>query len=119
MAGIYMNLLLCSYGHFLTFCIVTDWCTTSVDDKKKDCAYQCNRFSRIFFHLFALVLFFAVFLVRNCEETLYPFAFCWLGAFILAAQIFDLAMYSKDYLIDLENMPKSHVNRIWYNRELF
>jgi len=24
--GIYLNLLLCSYGHFLTFCIVMDSC---------------------------------------------------------------------------------------------
>ena len=32
MLGIYLNLLFCSYGHFLTFCIVMDWCLSEEDD---------------------------------------------------------------------------------------
>lgn len=103
----------------MTFCIVTDWCTTSVDDDSRDWKFRCNRGIRISFHLFAVALFFGVFAVRSCTEHLYPFAFCMLGAFILAQQIFDLAMYKQNYLIDLDNMPKGHVNRIWFNKELF
>ena len=84
MAGIYVNLLLCSYGHFLTFCIVTDWCTTTNDDNKHSAAHIYNRVMRIFFHIFALALLFCVAAARSCDEKLYPFTFCLLGAFILA-----------------------------------
>ena len=83
MAGIYVNLLLCSYGHFLTFCIVTDWCTTTTDDNRHDCKMVYNRVMRIVFHIYALVLLICVFGARSCNEHLYPFAFCLLGTFIL------------------------------------
>ena len=119
MAGIYVNLLLCSYGHFLTFCIVTDWCTTTPDDNKNNCAHVTNRVPRIFFHVFALVLLCCVWAARSCEENLYPFMFCFLGLFILSQQVFDLALYWNDYLIDFKEMPKVHINRLWYNEELF
>ena len=74
---------------------------------------------RILFHLFALALLFCVFKARFCDEHLYPFVFCMLGAFILSQQVYDLCLYWFDYLIDLDNMPPTHYNRIWYNKELF
>lgn len=119
MAGIYVNLLLCSYGHFLTFCIVTDWCTTTNDDNRHDCKMIYNRIMRIIFHIFAFVLLICVIGARSCKDHLYPFAFCLLGAFILSTQVFDLSLYWFNYLIDLENMPKGHINRLWYNAKLF
>jgi len=55
----------------------------------------------------------------SCDQSLYPFAFCLLGIFIFSAQLFDICLYSKDYMINWEKLPPVHIHKIWYNKELF
>ena len=85
MTGIYMNLLLCSYGHFLTFCVTMDSCVSKEDNSQNSNTVRANRIGRIFFHVLFVILLGMVYFARSCEEHIYPFAFCLLGLFILAA----------------------------------
>ena len=82
MTGVYLNLLFCSYGHFLTFCIVFDSCQTIQDDQRNTCMHIVNRYMRRFFHLFFVTLLCLVYFARSCYESLYPPVFCMLGIFI-------------------------------------
>lgn len=82
MTGIYLNLLLCSYGHFLTFCIVMDSCLCDYDHSQSRSMAVLNIGGRIFFHLMFVVLLILAYFTRSCEENLYPFSFVCLGFFI-------------------------------------
>ena len=83
MTGIYLNLVFCAWGHFLTFCIVMDQCQTHSDDEKTTTAHRINRIGRIFFHLGFLTLIAFAYFANSCEEKLYPPAFLCIGLYIL------------------------------------
>mmetsp|Transcript_33167 Transcript_33167/g.39035 ORF Transcript_33167/g.39035 Transcript_33167/m.39035 type:complete len:110 (-) Transcript_33167:732-1061(-) len=93
MTGVYLNLLFCAYGHFLTFCIVMDSCLSKQDNDQGHAANLLNKAGRIFFHLFFVGCLGLTYFARSCEDRLYPFAFCVVGIFILATQVFDLVFY--------------------------
>lgn len=119
LVGTYLNLLFCSYGHFLTFEIVMDSCMTEQDRHGTTLMHYVNKIGRIFFHTFAFVLLCLFFLSHSCTDEMYPFTFVLVGFFILSQQLFDLVFYWSDYLIDWENLPPQHTNGLWFNKTLF
>ena len=119
MTGLDLNLILCSHGHFPTFCIVMDSCLSDQDYQQTRGMNMVNKGGRIFFHCFFFTLLCLTYFATSCEEHLYPFVFCAVGFYILAAQIFDLVFYWNDYLIDWEKIPPTHINRLWFNKKLF
>lgn len=119
MTGIYVNLLLCSYGHFLTFCIVQDSCLSEQDHQGRSPIHVVNVAGRVFFHTFFVVLLCCVYFAGSCEEHLYPPVFLLCGLFIATQQIFDLTLYWVDYLIKWEELPPQHISKLYYNEELF
>ena len=119
MTGVYILLALGAYGHFLTFCLVMDSCLSRADNERRNMANVLNRVGRILFHLFFVGLFVGAYFTRDCNNRLYPKSFLFVGCYILALQLFDLIFYWRDYLIDWERQPPTHVNRLYYNKELF
>ena len=119
MTGIYILLALSAYGHFITFCLVMDSCLSRTDNEQSRKTNILNRAGRISFHLFFLAICVGAVFTRNCMDRLYPKSFLAVGVFILATQIFDLVFYWKDYLINWEKIPPMHVNRLYYNKDLF
>ena len=103
MTGMYMNLLLCAYGHFLTFCVVMDSCVSDHDNTKA--TRTATRVGRIFFHSFFVILVCCVFAARSCDNHLYPVTFVLVGLYIFFHQVYDVCLYCFDYLIDWENIP--------------
>jgi len=78
-----------------------------------------NKGGRIFFHCFFLTLLGLTYFATSCDRHLYPFVFTAVGFFIFSQQLFDLVFYWKDYLINWGRLPPTHVNRLWFNKELF
>ena len=67
MTGLYINLLLCSYGHFLTFCIIMDSCLSKEDSESTRASNQLNKIGRIFFHLLFIAMLCTVYFATSCE----------------------------------------------------
>ena len=115
----YLNLTFCAYGHFLTFSLVMDSCYTEEDDKGNTTLHWVQKIGRIFFHsMFVCLISFSYF-AASCDEHMYPPIFLAVGIFILSQQIFDLVFHYFDYLIDWDNLPPLHLDKLRYNKELF
>jgi len=80
---------------------------------------KVNKAGRVFFHSAFVVLLGCAYLARSCADKIYPEVFCFLGFYIMSQQIFDLALYRFDYLIDWKNIPPLHINRLYFNKDLF
>ena len=115
----YLNLVFCAYGHFLTFCLVQDSCYTSEDDKKNTCLHWLNTICRIFFHSMFVCLVGLCYYAKSCETDLYPPIFTAVGVFIFTQQVFDLGLHLLGYLIDLDSMPHTHIDKLRFNKKLF
>jgi len=114
-----MNILLCSYGHFLTFCLVMDSCHTEEDDKKSTMYHWLNMIGRIFFHSMFICLLCCTYFARSCTEHIYPPIFMAVGIFIFSQQVFDITFHCLGYLVDWENLPHTHIDNLRFNKELF
>lgn len=119
MMGVYLNLLFCAYGHFLTFCIVMDSCLHENEYAKDTCLHVVNRGGRFIFHTMFFVLLACVYFARTCEAHLYPVAFVFVGGYILSQQVFDFVFYWSNYLVDFHKMPPLDATRLYYNEALF
>jgi len=76
-SGLFIILLFTQYSLFITFCIVMDSVSTSVDEENLlDNKMRCsNKVFRWCMHLITLALFISTFFMKNCHEEIYPFNF--------------------------------------------
>ena len=55
----------------------------------------------------------------TCNETLYPWTFLVLIWTLVIHNLYDLFLYNKNYLVNLNKMPPMSANRLRFNKELF
>ena len=96
-----------------------DSCLTAEHENEKNVMYYTNKIGRIFFHSLFLLLLCLTYYARSCTDSLYPPVFIGLGFFIFSQQVFDIALYYRDYLIDWERLPPKHLTGMFFNKELF
>ena len=80
--------------------------------------HWANRIYRACMHIGTWTLFVLTFTIKPCDEHVYPIIFVGVVAMILTHQIFDLAMYKVDYMIDWDTLPPISPDRLDFNQEL-
>ena len=117
--GVFLLLLLAQWTYFMTFSLVIDSCITSKDDANQDKLKKFNLYYRGFVHLITLGLLISIFLVKDCDDLIYPGNFVLLVFLILVHQVYDVFLHFKGYMINWEELPCKSPNQLRYNKELF
>lgn len=117
--GFYVMLVMTSYFMFWTFCIVIDSCRTEADKNRKDCANLMNKIFRWTMHAATLVLLVSVIWMPDCTESIYPWNYLACMIIVFFHQMYDLFLFRRHYLVNLNDMPPTSIDRLHFNPDLF